>query len=170
MRNIRKPDKVSLFLENAEKAASGTHLLREKEKLAGRIMELVKKDEQVYCPRATKLEKSAVAGLTALADDCSLATVTIEEVSAAIAETGSIIIMCDDGGAKTAQASLLPLRHVAIVPREKIFASLEDFFAKVSAPPPASITFITGPSRTTDIELELAIGVHGPGRVDIIVV
>ena len=68
------------------------------------------------------------------------------------------------------QASLLPLQHVAIVPREKIFATLDDFLTEYATVSPTNITLITGPSRTADIELELEIGVHGPERLDIIVV
>jgi len=168
MKNGQKPDKVSLFIENAEKAASITHLIGENEKPAGRIMELLPKGAVVYCPRATKLEKAASGRIAGHTDDFGLATVTIREVSAAIAETGSLV--CDSGDGRAVQATLLPEHHIAIVPREKIFATFEEYFATVSSPPPTNITFITGPSRTTDIELEEIIGVHGPARLDIIIV
>jgi L-lactate utilization protein LutC len=168
MSDISNPDKVSLFLKNAEGAAAVTHLLKEKEKLAVTVLELVTKGEQVFCPQSTNLEKAAAAKLSQFVDDYGLATIAVEEVSAAIAESGSIV--CDSSGGRAVQASLLPLHHVAIVPREKIFATLDDFFAEYTASLPTNITLITGPSRTTDIELELEIGVHGPERLDIIVV
>jgi len=94
--------------------------------------------------------------------------VTVEEVPAGIAETGSIV--CASSGGRPVQASLLPPHHVAIVRGENIFATLDDFFAGCAAAPPTNFSLITGPSRTADIELTLAIGVHGPERLDVIVI
>lgn len=168
MSDVVKIDKISLFLVNATKAAAVANRLKDKEKLAETVLELVSKGASVFCPQSTKLEKSATGKLSRMVADYRSANITIEEVSAAIAETGSIV--CDSKGGKDLQVSLLPSHHIAIVPHEKIFATLDDFFDKYSASPPTNITLITGPSRTADIELELAIGVHGPERLDIIVV
>ena len=63
-----------------------------------------------------------------------------------------------------------PAHHVAIVRRERIFDTLDDLFAAVAGAPPTNLTLVTGPSRTADIELTLAIGVHGPEKLDIILV
>jgi L-lactate dehydrogenase complex protein LldG len=71
---------------------------------------------------------------------------------------------------RAVQAGLLPAHHVAIVSRERIFATLDDCFASFKEDPPTNITLVTGPSRTADIELTLAIGVHGPEKLDIIVI
>ena len=90
------------------------------------------------------------------------------EVLAGIAETGSIVCASVEG--RAVQASLLPSHHLAILPAAKIYATLDDFFQSLSATPPTNIAVITGPSRTADIELTLAIGVHGPERLDVIVV
>jgi L-lactate dehydrogenase complex protein LldG len=53
---------------------------------------------------------------------------------------------------------------------ERIYETLDDLFAAVSGAPPTNMTLVTGPSRTADIELTLAIGVHGPEKLDIILV
>jgi L-lactate utilization protein LutC len=87
--------------------------------------------------------------------------------SASFAGSGSLV--CTSAGGREVQAGLLPAHHVAIVRREKIFATLDGFFSSCAAAPPTNITLVTGPSRTADIELTLAIGVHGPEKLDIIV-
>jgi L-lactate dehydrogenase complex protein LldG len=96
------------------------------------------------------------------------ATATVEEVVAGIAETGSIVVTSAND--RAVQASLLPMSHVAILSASNIFETLDDFFNGIGNTIPSNITFITGPSRTADIELTLTIGVHGPEKVFIIVV
>jgi L-lactate dehydrogenase complex protein LldG len=159
---------IALFLENAAKSAAVMHRAASAEELLTILSEIVAQDADVFCPCVTELEKTSAAGRTRLVHDYASAGVTVEEVSAAIAETGSIV--CASSGGKAVQASLLPSQHVAIVPRDRIFATLDDFFAVHAAAPPTNLTIITGPSRTADIELNLVIGVHGPERLDIIVV
>jgi L-lactate dehydrogenase complex protein LldG len=58
---------------------------------------------------------------------------------------------------------------VAVVPAEKVYATLDDFFLRRSDSMTANITLETGPSRTADIELTLTIGVHGPARLSVII-
>jgi L-lactate dehydrogenase complex protein LldG len=159
---------ITLFLENAAKSAAVIHRAKGAAELHTILSEIVAQDADVFCPCVTELEKTAAASRTRLVPEYASAQVTIEEVSAAIAETGSIV--CTSSGGKAVQASLLPSHHVAIVPRDRIFATLDDFFVGQAAAPPTNLTIITGPSRTADIELNLVIGVHGPERLDIIVV
>lgn len=95
----------------------------------------------------------------------------------AIAETGTLVMVARPGQERL--ASLLPPMHVAIVERRQIVPDLLDAFrwlaeeAGLSAEGgglPSNITFITGPSKTGDIELQLTTGVHGPGKWRVIVV
>lgn len=161
------PDLPALFLANASKAAAGTHLLSGPEGLGEVLARIVPPDARVYCPGVTPIERSAAALFPNRASDYADATVTVEEVFGAIAETGTLV--CSSEGGRAVQAGLLPSHHVAIVRRRRIFATLDGFFSAVTAAPPTNITLVTGPSRTADIELTLAIGVHGPERLDIIV-
>jgi L-lactate dehydrogenase complex protein LldG len=63
--------------------------------------------------------------------------------------------------------------HIAIVTRDRIVAGLQDVFASLAAGKHAgmnsAITFITGPSRTADIELTLVVGVHGPQVLNVVI-
>jgi L-lactate dehydrogenase complex protein LldG len=87
----------------------------------------------------------------------------------AIAETGSLALISKPGCSRS--ASLLPALHIALVhPRDLVFGMGEFFAARAADIAAASnLTFVTGPSRTADIELSLTIGVHGPARVVIII-
>jgi L-lactate dehydrogenase complex protein LldG len=161
-------DRERLFLVNAAKAAAGTCSVYDTGDLLAALGRVVAMDSPVYCPGVTELEKAAAPIFPVRAADYGAAAVTVEEVFGAIAETGTLV--CSSEGGRAVQAGLLPAHHVAIVRRDRIFDTLDDFFAAVAAAPPTNLTLVTGPSRTADIELTLAIGVHGPERLDIIVV
>ncbi|MEM1966797.1 MAG: LUD domain-containing protein [Nitrososphaerota archaeon] len=88
---------------------------------------------------------------------------------AGIAETGSILELCYDDSDRLVSA--LPPIHLAYLESSKIVAHLLDVAELVrrSASSRAfSATFISGPSRTADIELRQVIGVHGPHAVKIL--
>lgn len=78
----------------------------------------------------------------------------------AIAESGTVILT--DAGTPDRLAALAPWRHVAAVPRAQIFRSIPDAVAALPADP--NVLWITGPSKTADVEGILIQGVHGPGQ------
>jgi L-lactate dehydrogenase complex protein LldG len=92
-------------------------------------------------------------------------------VDLAIAETGTLVLV--SGAGRPRSTALLPPYHVAIFDRTTLVESLRQAGLVLEAwhdgTPPASrgaaIHFITGPSRTADIELTLTRGVHGPKEV-----
>ncbi|MBK9118967.1 MAG: lactate utilization protein [Phycisphaerales bacterium] len=92
----------------------------------------------------------------------------ITGVRAAIAENGMIVV---HSGPQTARGmSLIPPIHVAIIATHQIMADLFDYFATLAPPLPTNITFITGPSKTADIEGVLVTGIHGPRTVHAVLV
>jgi len=85
-----------------------------------------------------------------------------------VAETGTLVVR-SGGGRRT--ASLLPPVHVAVLPEDRLLPDLDALFEQLSGSPlPSAVTLITGPSRTADIEQTLTPGVHGPGKVYIVLV
>lgn len=88
---------------------------------------------------------------------------------AAIAETGSLALLSGKG--KSRAVSLLPPVHLAVVRRADLCASMGEFFRAQARRlgEATSCTFVTGPSRTADIELTLTLGVHGPGKVVVVI-
>jgi len=82
-----------------------------------------------------------------------------------IAETGTLVL--ESARERSRLASLVPPMHVALLSTSCICASLADALARVDVAS-HTITLITGPSRTSDIELTLVVGVHGPQVVHIL--
>ncbi len=98
----------------------------------------------------------------------------ITGANVAIAETGTLVIVTNEGNGRL--VSTLPPIHVAVLGMEKIMPTMEDATAVLKVLSKSGtgqkattyVSFITGPSRTADIELSLTIGVHGPKEVHII--
>ncbi|MBS1129783.1 MAG: hypothetical protein H6R16_785 [Proteobacteria bacterium] len=89
----------------------------------------------------------------------------------AIAETGTLMLL--SGPETPATVSLLPETHVALVNVSRIVATMEDAFALLRAERgslPRAVNFISGPSRTGDIEQTIVLGAHGPCRVHLILI
>jgi L-lactate dehydrogenase complex protein LldG len=95
--------------------------------------------------------------------------VGISTAQAAIAETGTLVL--DASAERHRFVSLVPPVHIAIIESAWIYHTLGEALAFVhrNGQINPSITFVSGPSRTADIELTLAIGVHGPQELYVIV-
>lgn len=96
----------------------------------------------------------------------------ITSADCAVAETGSLLMAHAAGNERV--ASLLPPVFVAVVERGQIvpdlFDVVEHLESRLPEQLPSNLTFITGPSKTGDIESKLVTGVHGPGKWHVIVV
>ncbi len=99
----------------------------------------------------------------------------------AVAETGTLVMLAGPNTPTT--INFLPETEIVIVPADRVVGCYEDALAPLRAPPaagnggepakhtlPRVVNFITGPSRSADIEQTLQLGAHGPRRLHIIVV
>lgn len=95
--------------------------------------------------------------------------VGISRAQAAIAETGTLLL--NSSRERHRLVSLVPPVHIAIIDASVIVATLGEALAGLRQDDQVSpiVTLVTGPSRTADIELTLAIGVHGPQELYVIV-
>ncbi len=85
--------------------------------------------------------------------------VAITPAAAGIAESGTIVLT--DESTPDRLAALAPWIHIAVLPREAIHRSIADAIAALPDDP--NIIWVTGPSKTADVEGILIQGVHGPG-------
>jgi L-lactate dehydrogenase complex protein LldG len=83
----------------------------------------------------------------------------ITAAAGAIAETGTLVLT--DAGTSSRLAALAPWVHVAVLRREQIHADISA--ALVALPADPNVIWVTGPSKTADVEGILIEGVHGPG-------
>jgi L-lactate dehydrogenase complex protein LldG len=89
---------------------------------------------------------------------------------AGIADTGSIVVQ--SGPQRSRAASLLPEMHIALLSIDRLYPTMSTFFAAHDARNltvnSSNLVFITGPSRTADIEMIITRGVHGPKRLCVV--
>ena len=96
----------------------------------------------------------------------------ISECDALVAQTGSVLVSTRSSGGRA--LSVLPPHHLVLARRDQLLADLPEAFAflkaKYGSNYPSFISFITGPSRTGDIERILVLGAHGPRKLTILCV
>ena len=101
--------------------------------------------------------------------ELEMCDVGISECDALIAQTGTVLVTNRSAGGRA--LSVLPPNHVVFARREQLVADLPAAFEllkfKYASNYPSMISFITGPSRTGDIERILVLGAHGPKKLTI---
>ena len=95
----------------------------------------------------------------------------IGAVLCAVAETGTLVLA--SGEKAPASTHLLPETHIAVLHADQIVHTMEDAFDRVHellGKMPRALNFVSGPSRTGDIEQTIVLGAHGPYRVHCVIV
>lgn len=97
--------------------------------------------------------------------------------SAAVGVTGSVVVAAETGTVVVATApghprslTLVPPHHVCLVREDAVVAGLEAAFDRLPDPLPSDLHWVSGPSRTGDLEMISTIGIHGPLEVTFLLV
>ena len=173
-------DRLKLFQANASALKAEFRLLNGPEELRAALLAL--RDTEGWKRLGSHVGKLTDAACQALGlpvcrtDDGYAATelegcdAGITECDALVAQTGSVLVTSRSAGGRA--LSVLPPHHVVLARREQLLADLPEAFAllkaKYAADYPSFISFITGPSRTGDIERILVLGAHGPKQLTIL--
>jgi L-lactate dehydrogenase complex protein LldG len=126
------------------------------------------------CPFLEEIDReelrASVPGLVfdVTREGCAEAKIGISEMDWGKADTGTLVQ--DATQVEKRLVSTLPLIHIALIATSKILPDLSSVLTAIDPRQAGYISFITGPSRTADIERVLTIGVHGPERLIIIAV
>jgi len=125
------------------------------------------------CPFLEGLGRAELSGLPGVKFEvtralASQAKVGISQMEWALSDTGSLVQ--DQTAVEQRLVSSLTEIHIALVPSANLLAGKLELFQRINPAKSRYLAFVTGPSRTADIERVLTIGVHGPQRLVIIFV
>ncbi len=168
-------DLVALFRAKSETLAASIDTVPGYEQVPAAVARYLQREKlpsQAVCWEKFSMFDWSGAGLDVAARPaCGNDLIGITGVFCAIAETGTLMLL--SGPAHGASTSLLPETHIALVPVVKLVPSMEEAFTRLRGEygeMPRAVNFISGPSRTADIEQTLVLGAHGPYRVHVILV
>ncbi len=173
------PEQLALFAQNAADLKAHFQVFADWTELSAALVQLRDTENwQRVASHQSELSSQACAalqrpvcwtdqGYDVLAmESCD---VGVTECDALIAQTGSVLVTSRSAGGRA--LSVLPPHHVVIARREQLVADLPAAFAllkqKYAPEFPSMMGFITGPSRTGDIERILVLGAHGPKKLTI---
>lgn len=140
--------------------------------IAALVRELTGPSATVVVP--SDVPSDWITGVHAIPDDPVLTVEQLDGVDAVltgcavgIAATGTIVL--DAGATQGRRAlTLVPDHHICVVRTDQIVDTVPQGFAALGTDRP--LTFISGPSATSDIELERVEGVHGPRTLDVLII
>ena len=156
------------FIEELTKVSGNVVRTKENE-LTGKIIDFIKSRDINYIhlePNVLNEDALQKAGITVSHEADAAIRIGVTKAICGLADTGSILEA--DGDGSPLHASLLTEIHIAVLRASDILPSLVDALPLTRES--RSAVFITGPSRTGDIEMSHTIGVHGPGEVHVFLV
>jgi L-lactate dehydrogenase complex protein LldG len=163
---------ADLLAENLADYRARVHRIAREAEIAPLVRELIRGPRLVLPAGLPAGWIPAGAGLEPLTDEPPLTAARLDAADAvltgcalAIAETGTLVLDAGPGQGRRV-LTLVPDHHICVVTPDRIVASLPDAIPRLR--PERPLTWIAGPSATSDIELDRVEGVHGPRRLDVL--
>ena len=177
-------ERVALYAKNSKELTTDFRFIEGGEAALLTELAAISKEEgwtKVGTHGGALTEAAAAAlGLPIVRVDCGFDKAALAECSvgitaceALVAQTGSVLVTSRSSGGRA--LSVLPPHHVVIARREQLVADMTEAYELLSTRYaatgyPSMISFITGPSRTGDIERILVLGAHGPKKLTVLMV
>lgn len=168
------------FIEEAEELACEVHMAKDDLAAVQIVMKLLAGEKRILAWDFDQIPCSPLesalheAGISIAAHDNATAQFGLTGADAALAATGSLVIV--SGPSRQRTTSLLPHTHIAIITQDQILPNMESWLSTQrqnnleAFKQRANINIISGPSRTADIAMELILGMHGPKTLQIIII
>ncbi|WP_219460396.1 LutC/YkgG family protein [Nonomuraea rhizosphaerae] len=156
-------DLVGLFAERVDDYRAVVHVVPAAE-VPGRLAELVG-ERRMIVPEGLPADWPRGIGGTSVAE-LDAADGVLTGCAVAIAETGTIVLDTGPGQGRRAQ-TLVPDYHLCVVRADQIVSGVPEAVARLD--PARPLTWISGPSATSDIELNRVEGVHGPRTLEVVI-
>jgi len=172
-------ERLALFQANAKDLRASFELLAGPAELADRLAAIAKEEGwKKVAYHEGELTTPACQGLALgllrtdqpyEAKELETCDAGVSQCEALVAQTGSVVVSAKGNGGRA--ISVLPPHHVVLARRDQLVGDLGEAISLVKARYaggfPSMISFITGPSRTGDIERILVLGAHGPKKLTI---
>ncbi|WP_376097637.1 lactate utilization protein C [Roseomonas sp. CCTCC AB2023176] len=182
---VPRPEQIALFIRNVEKEFGTVERVPDAASVPGAVADYLA--GQNLAPRFVLAPHPELISLPwsdrpmlafetrrALGDDA----VSVQQAYAGIAETGTLMFPSDP--ARPTTLNLLPETEIAVIRASAIVGPMEEAWDRLRAERagaepsggfmPRNMMFVTGPSRSADIEQTLELGAHGPRRLHVIIV
>lgn len=170
-------ERIDLFVEMAEKVSATVRRVADmgavpaavSDYLAGHNLSTAIKAAPDPAIEAIPWSKRPLLTLTyGKADDGDATSVT--GALAGVAETGTLVLTSGPHGPST--LNFMPETHIVVLPAGRIVGAYEEAWdmLRQAGAMPRTVNWITGPSRTGDIEQNIQLGAHGPRRLHIVLV
>ena len=179
---LEKPELLTLFRKMAEEVAATTNQINALDKLPAEVADFltqhnlptkIKTDSNLLFANVDWAAQPTLEVSRGKAENDDLVSVTA--AFAGVAETGTVVLT--SGATNPTTLNFLPENHIVVLPISRLHGTYEETWDHLlhsriqeAKPLPRTVNWITGPSRTGDIEQTMLLGIHGPRRLHLILV